>query len=83
MHRPLQIALSVLFCIGSATASDQDLEPLMDSIMAYIGSVTASDQALNALMEHADLSNTIRLPCGLFLCLPTIADMCLGCVAQS
>ena len=30
MRRPLQIALSVLLCIGSATASDQDLNTLME-----------------------------------------------------
>ncbi len=30
MHRHLQIALSVLLCIGSATASDQDLDALME-----------------------------------------------------
>jgi hypothetical protein len=64
MHRPLQIVLFVLLCTGSATASDQDVETLMDSMMLYTGSATASDQNLETLLEHADFRETIRTRSG-------------------
>jgi hypothetical protein len=64
MPRCLQITLFVLFFVGSATASDQELTTLMDSMIFYDGSATAPDQNLEMLMDRGELRETIRAGSG-------------------
>lgn len=71
MHRRLQIALSVLFCIGSAAASDQDLAALMEraelretirnrSGGALLDESTALEQARTQARSRSDYGLELR-----------------------